>query len=207
MRTVRYGQRPASHKQHLKKHSGDEVHARCAKRPDLRRATIAKGAQDHGRFLEKAFPQAEPILDVFHAAENLKKIIDHVYGKNSEQGLTRWQGLRHVLRTDPQGGDKVMTSLRHITGEYNLPESTFGSFTRNRERMKYSHYRDQNLMIGRGIVDATNKVLVSQRLKGAGMAWSCSGGQAILSLKALVLSDRFDAAWKILAPHWQRYQN
>ena len=61
-------------------------------------------------------------------------------------------------------------------------------------------------MIGSGIVKTSNQRLVSQRLKGAGMAWSYSGGQSILALQALVMSDRFDTAGKILARHWQRYQ-
>ena len=71
--------------------------------------------------------------------------------------------------------------------------------------MDYAKYRAEHLMVGSGLVEATNKVLVTQRLKGSGMTWSMSGGEAILSLRALVMSDRFDAAWKILGPYWQNH--
>ncbi len=50
-------------------------------------------------------------------------------------------------------------------------------------------------MAGDGIVEATSKVLVTQRLKVSSMTWSMSGGEAILSLRASVMSGRCDAAW------------
>ena len=39
------------------------------------------------------------------------------------------------------------------------------------------------------------------------MTWSKPGGEAILSLRALVMSERFDAAWKILGPYWQSHDD
>ncbi|MCY4287655.1 MAG: hypothetical protein OXC63_03595 [Aestuariivita sp.] len=46
-------------------------------------------------------------------------------------------------------------------------------------------------------------MLVTRRLKGSGMAWSQMGGQAILTLRSLAVSDRFYPAWKIVAPNWK----
>ncbi len=60
-------------------------------------------------------------------------------------------------------------------------------------------------MVGSGIVEATDRVPVTQRLKGSGMTWSISGGEAILSPRALVMSDRFDVAWKIPVPYRQNH--
>ena len=39
------------------------------------------------------------------------------------------------------------------------------------------------------------------------MTWSMPGGEATLSLRALVMSDRFDAAWKILGSYRQSHDN
>ena len=64
--------------------------------------------------------------------------------------------------------------------------------------MHYTDYMSQNLPIGSGVVEAACKVLVTQRMKRSGMAWSPAGGQAILTLRAWARSDRFEAAWKIL---------
>jgi hypothetical protein len=40
---------------------------------------------------------------------------------------------------------------------------------------------------------------VTQRLKGSGMAWTMAGGQAILTLRSLRQSRRWDKAWPLLA--------
>lgn len=57
------------------------------------------------------------------------------------------------------------------------------------------------------MVEATNKVLVTPRLEGSGMTWSMSGGEAILSLRTLVMSDRFDAALRIPGTYWQSHDS
>jgi hypothetical protein len=41
--------------------------------------------------------------------------------------------------------------------------------------------------------------LVTQRLKRSGMAWTQAGGQAILTLRSLIQSDRWERAWTLLA--------
>ena len=208
LRTIRHGRMPERNKRRLKALVVDEVDAILAKRPDLRLVTIANGAHDNWRFLERAFPAADQVLDFFHAAQSLKKAMDQAYGKDSERGLQRWRALRRTLLTEPGGVDRVIASLRYLSRRRAPSVSgVVGYFINNRERMDYAAYRAENLMVGSGIVEATNKLLVTQRLKGSGMTWSMSGGEAILSLRALVMSERFDAAWKILGPYWQSHDD
>ncbi len=47
-------------------------------------------------------------------------------------------------------------------------------------------------MIGLGVIEAVNKVLINQRMKRADMCWSIEGGQNILAFRAM--SGRFAAA-------------
>ena len=47
-------------------------------------------------------------------------------------------------------------------------------------------------------MEATCKTLVTQRLKRSGMAWTQTGGQAILTLRSLIQSDRWPSAWDLL---------
>ena len=42
------------------------------------------------------------------------------------------------------------------------------------------------------------RLLDTQRLKRSGMRWKIDGGQAVLTFRALIKSDRFDTAWEIL---------
>jgi hypothetical protein len=63
----------------------------------------------------------------------------------------------------------------------------------------YATYLDQNLPIGRGVVEAACKTLVAQRMKRSGMRWLSAGGQAILTLRSLIQSDRWERAWGLLS--------
>ena len=77
-------------------------------------------------------------------------------------------------------------------------------FRRNRSRMDYARLRAQNLPIGSGVVEATCKTLVTQRMKRSGQRWTSDGGQAILTFRALAQSDRFDAAWQMVSAEYRR---
>ena len=64
--------------------------------------------------------------------------------------------------------------------------------------MGYAEAKEQGLPIGSGVVEATCKTLVTERLKRSGIPWSERGGQAILTLRALLQSNRFDSGWSLL---------
>ena len=72
-------------------------------------------------------------------------------------------------------------------------------FRRQRGRMPYAAYQRQHIPIASGVVEAACKTLVTQRLKGSGMAWTMAGGQAILTLRSLLQSGRWAKAWPLLA--------
>ncbi len=48
-------------------------------------------------------------------------------------------------------------------------------------------------------MEAACKTLATQRLKRSGMRWRHAGGQAILTLRSLARSDRFERAWQMIA--------
>jgi len=68
--------------------------------------------------------------------------------------------------------------------------------------MRYAALLKKNLPIGSGVVEAACKTLVTERMKRSGMAWRKKGGQAILTLRSLMQSDRWDRGWSFFA---QRY--
>jgi hypothetical protein len=71
------------------------------------------------------------------------------------------------------------------------------------ERMNYRALLDRNLPIGSGVIEGTCRSLVSDRMKHAGMRWRHEGGQAVLTLRALIHSDQFDQAWQMLRATWK----
>jgi hypothetical protein len=64
--------------------------------------------------------------------------------------------------------------------------------------MQYAVYAQESLPIASRVMEASCKTLVTQRLKQSGMAWTRSGGQAILTLRSVIQSDRWQPAWELL---------
>lgn len=53
-------------------------------------------------------------------------------------------------------------------------------------------------MIGSGVVESSNRRIVTQRLKQAGMHWSLKGAEGVMALRAAYLSNsnRWSSFWK-----------
>ncbi|NJN29166.1 MAG: hypothetical protein HC824_00835 [Synechococcales cyanobacterium RM1_1_8] len=60
--------------------------------------------------------------------------------------------------------------------------------TTNQERIDYKRYLKRKLMIGSGVVESSNRRIVTVRLKQSGMFWSKNGAQAVMVLRAAYLS-------------------
>lgn len=73
-------------------------------------------------------------------------------------------------------------------------------FETNRERMRYSQYRAAGYPIGSGTVESACKQLIGARLKGAGMCWGKRGAQGVLTLRAELLSGRWEQSWPRTRP-------
>ena len=71
LRTIRHGRMPEPKKITIKRWLKDEVTALLARQPNVKLVTVADGAHEFWRFFDEAFPQAEQVLDFFHAAEHL----------------------------------------------------------------------------------------------------------------------------------------
>ena len=107
-----------------------------------------------------------------------------------------------MLRDEHDGVEKVIRALTYLRDRH--PRRTalateLGYFRQRRRRRRYAERKAQGLPIGSGVVEAACQTLVTQRMKRSGMRWRHDGGQAILTLRALVQSDRFDHGWRLLA--------
>jgi hypothetical protein len=67
---------------------------------------------------------------------------------------------------------------------------------KNKERMRYSEFREQGLFVGSGVVEAGCKTLIGLRMKQSGMEWSLRGANAIIALRRLIHSGRLQEYWE-----------
>jgi len=207
LRTVRFGRMPECKKRTLKAMLKEELGRARAERPDLTVVKIADGALDNWEYLSEEIPIGVEVLDFYHATEHLRRALESAYGEGSMKSGQQYEKLRLKLRDDPDGVDKVIRSLRHLCSQHPRKrklDSELTYFRNNRHRMAYAALQEANLPIGSGVVEASCKTLVTQRLKRSGMRWSREGGQAILMLRSLIQSKRFERGWSVLASTYRR---
>lgn len=204
LKTIRMARMPESGKPTLKASLASELAIALARRPDLRVVGIADGAKDNWAYLG-TLPDGQKgyqIVDFFHAAEHLAEAMLIVHGEGTVRFSVEFEKYRHILRHDTVGVEKVIRHLRYLVALHPRSRKLLNVlkyFRHHRHRMHYASFARQHLPIGSGIVEAACKTLVTQRLKRSGMRWRHDGGQAILTLRALEQSDRFDRAWRMLA--------
>lgn len=202
LETIRLGRMPEKHKTTLKGMLVEEVAWARAKKPSLRLVKVADGAKDNWTYFDEDLPEGPGIVDFYHAAEHLKAAMDAAYGQTSPKARVQFEKLRHVLLEERRGADKVIRALVHLRDTHRRSRkivSELKYFRRNRHRMKYAAWKAKGLPIGSGVVEAACKTLVTQRMKRSGMRWRHEGGQAILTLRSLAQSDRFERGWILLA--------
>lgn len=111
--------------------------------------------------------------------------------------------MRTLLKEDATGVDKIIGRLRYRVSRLRgrkreQLEKAVTYFRNQRERRRYAAYRQANLPIGSGVVEAACKTLGSSRLKRSGMRWGMAGGPAVLTLRSVRHSDRWERAWFLL---------
>jgi hypothetical protein len=205
--TRRMARMPEPNKATLKRQLTAEVMGALLQRPDLHVVKLADGTTDNWTYLSDTLPFGDECLDFYHASDHLSDALAAAYGEGTPRYRERFDTLREVLRDAPQGADQVIQTLCRLRTRYprrQVIHKAVAYFREHRHRMPYARLRAQHLPIGSGIVEAACKTLASQRLKRSGMRWPQVGGQAILTLRALCQSDRFDRAWDLLVTTYKQ---
>ena len=108
------------------------------------------------------------------------------------------EALGEVERDSPRSGFGcgVAESLRveekakeEFTSAYN--------YLRDRTQMlRYAAYKRVGIPCGSGVTEAACKTIYTQRLKLSGMRWKKPGGQTILNLRVMLLSEVWMEAYR-----------
>ena len=132
------------------------------------------------------------IVDWYHASEHIWTVAKAVHGDDTPQ-TKAWAktALDHLWQTGPKPVLEWFDATQPgSTAASAVVQRERGYFTTNATRMQYPSFRERQLPIGSGAVEASAKHLVQQRMKRAGSRWSDLGARAILDLRCHLLSGR-----------------
>jgi hypothetical protein len=216
LQTVRYGRMPESRKVTLQHQLETEAASVLAVRTDLTRVLLADGAEHNWRLLSEVDqacgPPPQPsieIVDFYHACDHLKEGCDAAWGESTPRGKAEFVRLRTLLKEADDGAERVIRVLKYHWGrargrkrERLRVQLTY--FRNQRHRMHYAEHSRNGLPIASGVMEASCKTLVTQRLKQSGMAWTLAGGQAILTLRSVIQSNRWRPAWELLRADFRK---
>lgn len=209
LQTLRYARMPEKCKRTVKQWLLDEVTSIKESMPGVEFVFLSDGAPDHWDFADQLeehlgledMPRA---LDAFHVLERLKKALDAYDGEGSAKAKGAFEELRQRLLEEPDGVEAVLRALRYRRGKrtgaaHKVIAEQINYFETGRDRMRYCELRERQLPIGSGTVEAACKTLVTQRMKRSGMSWRHRGGEAVLTIRSLQQSARWNQGWKLIA--------
>jgi len=180
--------------------AGERLSAEAYRRgvgPDERVVCLGDGAPSNWVQFQMHFANRVEVLDWYHAMEHLWQAGNGIFGQGSPEAVKwvkqwekeLWEGrveavivaLHRESKREGLGGEAASEQIHY--------------FQTNKERMRYSQYRALGCPIGSGTVESACKRLIGARLKGAGMCWSKPGSQGVLTLRAELMSDRWEQSW------------
>jgi hypothetical protein len=158
---------------------------------------ISDGSVWLRQMMEKSYPQATLILDMYHALEHIGEV-----GKAAlatDKAVSTWFKVQRKLLLD-SNLDEVLTNISALKVASALRDSVCSYLESNRDRMDYKTYRERGLLIGSGAIESAHRTVMQRRLKRSGQRWSVKGAQQVLNLRVCLMSNRWDLVRQQIEP-------
>jgi len=160
------------------------------------------------RALPEALTRALPantnrvdLVDFEHLMGYLDAVVDACHPEGDPRDMKGW--YRTELLRDDGAIDRIWRSLRergtklegHDTPARKAIAMALSYIRRRKNKMRYASLYAANLPIGSGATESTCWQM-QQRVKLPGQSWESRGLRAILTIRGLVLSDRWNTSWQ-----------
>lgn len=160
---------------------------------------VVDGADWCQGFIDYHYPAAVRILDLPHAAEHLTAIGQTAGPDGPLLTAADQQRMRDDLRT--RGPTGVLAELRSLVAQCppDAAVQTHLAYLETRHaQLQYPQFVADGWPIGSGMVESANKLVVEDRLKGAGMHWAEANVNPMLALRNALCNDRWAEAWAVI---------
>ena len=166
---------------------------RCGAFAAERRVFLADTLACNWTLAADFFPDAVQIVDWRHAVNHIKTVEVDFFGTDTEPGKNwlaarkeeLWEGraeeVSAAIRDLP-----VLPNETEVQRETRRREAEY--FRNNCERMRYKTFREAGYQIGTGIMEASCRTVVNQRLDLSGMHWRQETADSMVALRAAMLS-------------------
>jgi hypothetical protein len=150
------------------------------------------------------------IIDLYHAYEYLWAVGNAVFGAETPAAAAWVEPLK--TRLSAEGPAPVQAAVATLAQTLGVPETEEADgeesaavtavrrarayLATNAARLDYPAFVARQFPLGSGAVESAGKNVIQARTKGAGMHWSGAGAQAVVSLRTLHRSGRWEAFWQ-----------
>ena len=155
-----------------------------------RTVIISDGATWIRNLKEEFFPDAQQILDLYHAIENIYSFARYRFDNNETLAIPWAQQMVMLLNEGEYR--KVINEVAAYKGR-TIPNvvNLHTYLNNNIENINYKKYRAEGLYVGSGAIESSNKSVLQRRLKQAGMRWDAATAQNMVTLRAKAVASKW----------------
>ncbi len=138
------------------------------------------------------FPDAQQILDKFHAFENVHGFSKVIFRDDNK--AKEW--AEEICAMLESGQTEKMFRKLEKYKDVQVPGGTVNIYTylkNNKDNIDYPQYKARGYFVGSGAIESGNKIVLQNRHKLAGMRWNTESAQMMLSLKSKMESGMWDS--------------
>lgn len=143
------------------------------------------------------------VLDCSHAVHHISLALAAM-GLSEKQRMPLYREHRSLLRNGQWR--RVVEELTELAEDdpENAKVQTEIAYLRKHGdagRLKYPHFRSLGVPIGSGAIESSIRRVINLRLKGNGIFWREENAEAMLQVRAQVITDRWDERLKQMRQH------
>jgi hypothetical protein len=157
---------------------------------------IMDGAVSLWKLQRQYFPQAVPIIDIYHVTKKLWGVAQCLEKKGSQAAEDR---VTHYLKMILEGKvdfvrgifQRFLNQKDWNTTKTEKFQHAIEYFRKNRNAMQYHKYLAKGYPIGSGSVEGACKHVIGDRFCRSGMRWERRGAQSMLHLRTVHLNGNW----------------
>ena len=161
-------------------------------------SVLGDGAEWLWNLADEHLPQAEGVLDVYHAVEHISDAVKAVWGEAESNTQRIAAGRQALLANGKSGLDHWLAGLFELVpaGSSTDPLISLAAyFAKHPTRVGYARRLEEGRSIGSGAVEGAIKQNLNLRMKRTGARWRVEHVGPLVELRALSHTPEWAALW------------